>query len=182
MTDDRKQPEAEQVEETPLEAVEALEGDITPDAPEGEAPPAEAPDYLDDLKRLQAEFDNYRKRVTRDQANLVARANASLVEQLLPVMDDFELALLAAEQTQDYEKMVKGVELVYAKLREALERVGLERIQAKGKPFDPSQHEAVMQGDDPEGEQVVTEEFRPGYRYAGSVLRPSMVKVGKAGG
>jgi molecular chaperone GrpE len=174
MTQDRQVPEGEPVEQAQAEPVEAevVDEDLA----------ADTPDYLDDLKRLQAEFDNYRKRVSRDQAALVARANASLVEQLLPVMDDFELALLAAEQTQDYEKMVKGVELVYAKLREALEQVGLERIQAKGKPFDPSQHEAVMQGDDPDGEQVVTEEFRPGYRYAGAVLRPSMVKVGKAGG
>ncbi|MFP5225433.1 MAG: nucleotide exchange factor GrpE [Actinomycetota bacterium] len=180
MTQERKTPETEQVEGIPLEAVEAIEAEIVADTPPEGA--GDGPDYLDDLKRLQAEFDNYRKRVSRDQASLAARANASLVEQLLPVLDDFDLALLAAEQTKDYEKMVKGVELVYAKLREALERVGLERIQAKGKPFDPSQHEAVMQGDDSDGDQVVTEEFRPGYRYGGSVLRPSMVKVGKAGG
>lgn len=143
---------------------------------------AQSPDYLDDLRRVQAEFDNYRKRVSRDQAALIARSTAALVEQLLPVLDDFDLALLASGQTQDFAKMVKGVELVYAKLRETLERVGLEKIEATGKPFDPSQHEAVMQAGGEGDQQVVVEEFRPGYRYAGTVLRPSMVKVGRQEG
>lgn len=151
-----------------------------PEAPsELEQARAEAAGYLDDLRRLQAEFENYRKRMLKVQTHMAARASASIVEKLLPVLDNFELALIAADRTKDYEAMVRGVEIVYGELLEVLHKEGLERIDAVDKPFDPALHEAVMQVDG-EGEHlVVVDEMRSGYKVGGRVVRPAMVKVGK---
>jgi molecular chaperone GrpE len=136
---------------------------------------AERDEYLAHLQRTQAEFDNYRKRQLRDQTVHLERANASLVEQLLPVLDSFELAL--GSGGTDVERLRKGVELVYGELLGALEKAGLERIEALGKPFDPEEHEAVMHVEDDGGEPGVRDVVRSGYRFKGRVIRPTMVKV-----
>ena len=136
---------------------------------------AERDEYLSHLQRTQAEFDNYRKRMLRDQTVHVERAAAGLVEQLLPVLDSFELALGSAGT--DVERLRKGVELVYGEFLGALEKAGLERIEALGKPFDPEEHEAVMHVEDDGGEPGVRDVVRSGYRFKGRVLRPAMVKV-----
>lgn len=136
---------------------------------------AERDEYLAHLQRTQAEFDNYRKRMLRDQTLHLERATASLIEQLLPVLDSFELALGSAGT--DVERLRKGVELVYAELLGALEKAGLERIEALGKPFDPEEHEAVMHVEDDGAEPGVRDVVRSGYRFKGRVLRPAMVKV-----
>ncbi|GIU99315.1 MAG: hypothetical protein KatS3mg014_0931 [Actinomycetota bacterium] len=99
-----------------------------------------------------------------------------LIMRLLEVLDDFELAL-AAEDSPDPERFRKGVEMVYAKLVDALRAEGLERIEALGKPFDPTEHEALMQTGEGEGEPRVAEVFRPGYRLKGTVIRPAGVRV-----
>ena len=139
---------------------------------------SERDEYLDTLRRVQAEFENYRKRVIKEQTALVDRATEGLVEQLLPVLDSFELALKNADAggSEDTESVRKGVELVYAELLGVLEKAGLSRIEAEGKPFDPNVHEAVMQ-EDGDGEPVVTDVLRTGYTLKGRVLRPAMVKV-----
>jgi molecular chaperone GrpE len=137
----------------------------------------EADEYRDHLQRLQAEFDNYRKRVLKEQTRAVEMAAQPLVLRLLEVLDEFDLALLAADQQPDFEKFRKGVELVYAKLVESLKTEGLEPIEAEGKPFDPNEHEALMQTGDGEGEPHVAEVFRRGYRFKGSVIRPASVRV-----
>ena len=139
---------------------------------------SERDEYLDTLRRVQAEFENYRKRVIKEQTALVDRATSGLVEQLLPVLDSFELALknLDSAGSDDIESVRKGVELVYAELLGVLEKAGLSRIEAEGKPFDPNVHEAVMQ-EDGDGEPVVTDVLRTGYTLMGRVLRPAMVKV-----
>ena len=139
---------------------------------------SERDEYLDTLRRVQAEFENYRKRVIKEQTALVDRATSGLVEQLLPVLDSFELALknLDAAGSDDIENVRKGVELVYAELLGVLEKAGLSRIEAEGKPFDPNVHEAVMQ-EEGDGEPVVTDVLRTGYTLKGRVLRPAMVKV-----
>ena len=139
---------------------------------------SERDEYLDTLRRVQAEFENYRKRVIKEQTALVDRATSGLVEQLLPVLDSFELALknLDSDGSDDIESVRKGVELVYAELLGVLEKAGLSRIEAEGKPFDPNVHEAVMQ-EDGDGEPVVTDVLRTGYTLKGRVLRPAMVKV-----
>ena len=135
-------------------------------------------EYLDTLRRVQAEFENYRKRVIKEQTALVDRATEGLVEQLLPVLDSFELALknFDAAGSADTESVRKGVELVYADLLGVLEKAGLSRVEAEGKPFDPNVHEAVMQ-EEGDGEPVVTDVLRTGYTLKGRVLRPAMVKV-----
>jgi molecular chaperone GrpE len=135
----------------------------------------ERDEYLAHLQRTQAEFDNYRKRMLRDQTAHLERATAGLIEQLLPVLDAFELALGSAGT--DADRLRKGVELVYGELLGALEKAGLERIEAHGKPFDPEEHEAVMHVEDEEGEPGVRDVVRAGYRLKGRVLRPAMVKV-----
>jgi len=139
----------------------------------------EAGEHLDDLKRLKAEFENYRKRVLREQTAVVERASEQLVERLLPVLDNFELALIAADRTKDYEALVRGVELVFGELADLLHKEGLRKIDALGKPFDPNLHEAVLEvGDGPaEGDPIVAEVVRNGYTLKGKVVRPAMVKV-----
>ena len=136
---------------------------------------AERDEYLAHLQRTQAEFDNYRKRMLRDQTTHLERATAGLVEQLLPVLDSFELAL--GSGGTDVERLRKGVELVYGELLGALEKAGLQRIEALGKPFDPEEHEAVMHVEDDGGEPGVRDVVRSGYRFKGRVIRPAMVKV-----
>jgi len=139
---------------------------------------AQAASHLEDLKRLKAEFENYRKRMVKEQTNMIERASASVVERLLPILDNFELALMAADRTKDYESMVRGVEMVYGELLEVLKHEGLERIDSLHKPFDPELHEAVMHAEGEGDEIVVLDEMRPGYKLGGRVIRPAMVKVG----
>jgi molecular chaperone GrpE len=137
----------------------------------------EAAEYRDHLQRLQAEFENYRKRMTRSQERLVDAEVQRFVQGLLEVLDEFDLALIAAERQPDFEAFRKGVELVYAKLAETLRAEGLERIDAEGKAFDPNEHEALMQTGDGEGDPHVAEVFRQGYRLRGAVIRPASVRV-----
>ena len=139
----------------------------------------EAAEYLDHLRRLQAEFDNFRKRTLKQQTHAVELAAQPVVARLLEVIDDFELALMAAEQQPDFEKFRKGVELVYAKLADVLRAEGLQRIDAQGAPFDPELHEALMQTGEGDGELVVADVLRPGYTLKGRVLRPAGVRVHK---
>lgn len=136
----------------------------------------ERDELLGTSQRLQADFENYRKRVLREQTALVERATEGLIEQLLPVVDSFELAVANIGEDGDVESLRKGVELVYAELLGVLERAGLEPIAALGEPFDPNVHEAVMQ-DDGAGEPRVGGVLRSGWKLKGRVLRPAMVKV-----
>ena len=138
---------------------------------------SEAAEYRDHLQRLQAEFENYRKRITRSQERLVEAELQRFVRQLLEVVDEFDLALMAAERQPDFEQFRRGVELVYAKFAETLRAEGLERIEAEGKMFDPTEHEAMMQTGDGDGEPHVAEVFRQGYRLHGTVIRPASVRV-----
>jgi molecular chaperone GrpE len=144
---------------------------------EVEAARRQAAEYREHLQRLQAEFDNYRKRVLKEQTRAVEMAAEPMVRKLLEVLDEFDLALMAAEQKPDFDRFLHGVELVFAKLTEILRSEGLERIDAHGKPFDPTLHEALMQTGDPEGEPVVADVLRPGYTLRGRVVRPAGVKV-----
>ena len=138
---------------------------------------ARAAEYLDHLQRLQADFENYRKRMTRSQERLVEAELQRFVQQLLEVLDEFDLALLAADREPDFQSFRKGVELVYAKLVETLRSEGLERIEAEGTAFDPNEHEALMQTGEGDGEPHVAEIFRQGYKLRGNVIRPASVRV-----
>jgi molecular chaperone GrpE len=162
-----------------LERVEAGEPPAPP--PEDDASEAssavEVEEYRAHLQRLQAEFDNYRKRVLREQTTAVEMAAEPVMRRLLEVLDDFELALLHSGEDVDQDRLLKGVELVYAKLVDALAAEGLERMHAEGEPFDPSLHEALMQTGEGDGEPRVAEVFRPGYTLRGRVIRPAGVRV-----
>jgi molecular chaperone GrpE len=137
----------------------------------------EAAQYREHLQRLQAEFENYRKRVLREQTQAVDLAARPVIARLLEVLDDFALALMHAQDRPDYDRFLHGVELVYAKLVDTLRAEGLERIEAQGKPFDPELHEALMQSGEGDGDPVVADVLRPGYTLKGRVLRPAGVRV-----
>jgi molecular chaperone GrpE len=163
--DDGRDPEAD----TPAE-----------ETPAGDDQSAKAAEYLEDLQRLKAEFDNYRKRVLKEQTRAVEFASEPLIARLLEVLDEFELALMAAERQPELERFLQGVEMVYAKLLDILRSEGLERIEAEGKSFDPELHEALLQSEDHgEGEQFVSDVLRTGYTLKGRVIRPSGVKVAR---
>ncbi len=139
-------------------------------------------EYLDDLRRARAEFENYRRRVTRESASQRRAGVAEAASALLEVLDDLDRTLEAAAASSD-EQLAKGVELVGSKLTGALQRLGVQRIDDTGVPFDPNLHEAVQQiprGSDPEdgdAEPTVAQVFRPGYRLDDRVLRAAMVVV-----
>lgn len=186
----REHPKVRVVDRRRVKDVSSEEGAPSPEETRPELPPETIADleeeladarkqvaeYRDHLQRLQAEFDNYRKRVLKEQTRAVEMAAQPFVLRLLEVLDDFELAL-AAEDVPDPERFRKGVEMVYAKLVDALKAEGLERIEALGKPFDPLEHEALMQTGEGEGEPHVVEVLRPGYRLKGTVIRPASVRV-----
>jgi molecular chaperone GrpE len=167
----------ETIEERPQQADSVQATTAGPD--ELAAARNEAQEYLAHLQRLQAEFDNYRKRAIKEQNRMLELAAEPVVRRLLEVVDDFELALLHAEteERSELEPFMKGFELVFAKLLDALRAEGLERIEADGKPFDPELHEALMQSGEGEGEPVVAEVFRNGYTLRGRVIRPAGVRV-----
>ncbi len=128
------------------------------------------------LQRLQAEFENYRKRTEKEKCEFVKCSNAQLIEKLLPVLDSFELAI---KNHTDHEKFVKGVEMIYAQLFSALESEGLKPVECLGKKFDPYLHEALMHGSSEKEEGTITEEFQKGYMLNGNILRHSKVKICK---
>jgi molecular chaperone GrpE len=136
---------------------------------------AERDEYLDQLRRVAAEFENYRKRVARDQADLAARAHERLMKALLPVVDDLERALVAADEHQEA-KLEEGVALVARALRDALAREGLTEIETDGS-FDPHVHEALLTQPSDAEEGAVIEVLQKGYRLGDQVLRPARVVV-----
>jgi len=175
VTDKRRFAESEAHEQL-QEEMERGPEDVPEDS-ELEEAKRQAAEYLDHLQRLQAEFDNYRKRVVKEQTQAIEGASEGMIARLLEVLDDFELALVAAEQKPEIEKFLQGVEMVYAKLADLLRAEGLERIEAKGEPFDPALHEALFQTGDGDGEPFVADVLRTGYTLKGRVLRPAGVKV-----
>jgi molecular chaperone GrpE len=135
----------------------------------------ERDERLDDLKRVAAEFENYRKRVARDQESLVARAHERLVKELLPVLDDLERALEAAAQHEEA-KLEQGVRLVHRELEEALAKEGLSEIETNGY-FDPHVHEALLSQPSDKEEGAIVDVLQKGYRLGDRVLRPARVVV-----
>src|ERR671919_662841 len=136
---------------------------------------AERDEYLADLKRVAAEFENYRKRAVRDQESLVARAHERLVKELLPVLDDLERALEAAAEHEEA-KLEEGVRLVHRELKEALAKEGLVEIETNG-GFDPHVHEALLTQPSAEDEGSILEVIQKGYRLGDRVVRPARVVI-----
>ncbi len=138
----------------------------------------DADKYLDDLRRVAADFENYRKRTQREMAAIVERASERVVRQLLPVLDSFEAALAVEARTETEEKLLSGLRNTYDLLLDVLIKEGLEPIETWEQPFDPTVHEAVVStGDGSGGPLKVTQEFRRGYKLRGKGLRAALVAV-----
>jgi molecular chaperone GrpE len=135
----------------------------------------ERDDYLDRLQRLKAEFDNYRKRVARDQRELAARAHERLVKELVPVLDDLERALEAASQHEEA-KLEEGVALVHRSLADLLAREGLAEVPTDGR-FDPHLQEALLSQPSEADEGTVIQVLQKGYLLGDRVLRPARVVI-----
>lgn len=134
---------------------------------------------LDNLrKRNLAEFENFRKRTEKEKSTMFDMGAKSVVEKLLPIIDNFERGFAGLSEEQMSDPFVSGMDMVYKQLVKALADMGVEPIEAVGKPFDPNLHNAVMHVEDENlGENTVAQEFQKGYLYHGSVVRHSMVQV-----
>ncbi|HET8550607.1 MAG TPA: nucleotide exchange factor GrpE [Bryobacteraceae bacterium] len=139
----------------------------------------EKADLQDRLLRRQAEFENFRRRSERERLDVADFVSMETVRPLLTALDDFERALKAAQTTDGADtEFVKGVELIYNRLLDTLTKLGLEPIEAVGRPFDPNQHNAIQREETQDAEEnTVLEEYQRGYNFRGRLLRPSMVKV-----
>ena len=171
-------------EEQPVEDVTdtaAEPADVTvEDVPTEEDKTAELEAQLqeknDRILRLQADFENFRRRTAKEKEELAAVITQNLLTDLLPLLDNFERAM-AVEQS-DVEAFQKGVEMIFTQLREVMEKHGLENIEAEGAPFDPNIHQAVMRVENPDVEDgTITQVLQKGYQAKGRVIRPAMVQV-----
>ena len=130
----------------------------------------------DRLLRLQADFDNFRRRSAKEREEISAVVTQNFCKDMLPLLDNFERAMAA--ETKDVEAFQKGVEMIFTQFQEILKKNGLEHIEAVGQKFDPNFHQAVMRVEDPEKEDdTVAQELQKGYMVKGRVIRPSMVQV-----
>jgi len=138
---------------------------------------AERDALLERLARVQAEFDNARKRAVKEQQDFRDFAMADAIKSLLPVVDNFERALQSKSEPADFRA---GVDLIYKQLRDVLTKLGVQTIEAKGQQFNPHLHEAIEMVDTPDAaDHEVLEEWQRGYKYKDRLLRPSMVRVAR---
>ena len=183
------------VEDTAEEAVdteEAEETEASEEEAEGEEPKkkglfgkkkkdkrdTQIEELTDRVQRQMAEFDNFRKRSEKEKAAMFEVGAKSVVEKILPVIDNFERGLGVVPEDRKEDPFIQGMEKVYKQMLTTLESIGVQPIEAVGKEFDPNFHNAVMHVEDEEvGENIVVEEFQKGYTYRDSVVRYSMVKV-----
>ena len=164
-------------ENTAEETVETVEENKEPTMEEKlEEAQKQAKDNLDKYIRQLAEFENFRKRSNSEKTAMYSNGVRDTVEKLLPVIDNFERAVEAADDKED--PMYKGVEMILKQFMEILEHLGVKEIHSKGDPIDPNVHSAVMHVDDEScDENIVVEVFQKGYTLGDKVIRPSMVKV-----
>lgn len=135
-------------------------------------------ELTDRVRRQMAEFDNFRKRTEKEKTQMFETGAKSIVEKILPVVDNFERGLAAVTEEEKGSPFVEGMEKIYKQMMTVLEEAGVKPIEAVGQEFDPNLHNAVMHVEDEElGENIIAEEFQKGYTYRDSVVRHSMVKV-----
>lgn len=135
-------------------------------------------ELTDRLMRTMAEFDNYRKRTEKEKSAMYDMGIKSVIEKILPTVDNFERGLGTVTEKEKESAFAQGIEMIYRQLLTSLEDIGLKPIDSVGKEFDPNLHNAVMHGEDENlGENVVSDEFQKGYMYRDMVVRHSMVKV-----
>lgn len=162
--------DTEAVEVEPEERIHSLDAEVDELADQNAV-------LLDSLKRLKADFDNYRKRMLKEQTRILETAEADLVKKLLPVIDNLERALDSAEE-EESKGLLGGVSMVRELMLDVLTREGLEVIDPTGEPFDPEHHEAMMVVETSEcPEDTVVGVVQKGYRFRGVLLRPAMVRV-----
>ena len=137
----------------------------------------QAAEYLEMAQRLKAEFENYRKRTEKEKSEMIDYGQEKVILELLPVIDNFERALMSEGDLTSYKE---GVELIYKQFKKILDNLGVEEIKAEGEIFDPYKHHAVMQDEaEDKKENEIIEVFQKGYTLKDKVIRPSMVKVAK---
>ena len=135
-------------------------------------------ELTDRVRRQMAEFDNFRKRTEKEKTQMFETGAKSIVEKILPVVDNFERGLAAVTEEEKGSPFVEGMEKIYKQMMTMLEEAGVKPIEAVGQEFDPNLHNAVMHIEDEEfGENIIAEEFQKGYTYRDSLVRHSMVKV-----
>lgn len=173
-------PTAEVAEELPA-TIET--GNVTPEQlAELKALAAKADENWERLLRTTADFDNFKKRAAREKLDAIKFANESLLQKVLPVLDNFEMALAAAQSSSadGLKSLQEGVAMIHSQLKNALAEAGLEEVDATGKPFDPNFHEAVSQQESAEvAEDTVLQQLRRGYKLRDRLLRPATVIVAK---
>ncbi|EST56411.1 molecular chaperone GrpE [Brevibacillus panacihumi W25] len=178
MSDEKWTKEMTAEEEQTAEAAEQPETPETDWEQEAAKWKAQAEENQNKMLRAMADMDNLRRRVRKEQEDLAKYASLKIVEELLPVLDNFERALAADRESMTVESLLTGVDMVYRQMVQVFEKEGLQAIEAKGQPFDPHIHQAVMQTQDPDFDSgVVVEELQKGYQFKDRVIRPSMVKV-----
>lgn len=165
---------------TPADPVE--DSNLAQNSAAADAEVAKLATELNDLRqtlmRRQADFDNYRKRIEKERTEDSRRATARVVESLIPIVDGFEHALTAHRDAPEYANYRKGFELIYKQLVDNVTRLGVERLDPLGKPFDPHLHQAMDRTETLEYEDgQVLQVYQPGYVFHGRVLRPAMVRV-----
>ena len=135
----------------------------------------------DKYLRLAAEFENYKRRAQRDQADTIRFANEKLLKDLIPTIDNLERALKCSKELSDSEGFLQGVELTYKQFLDTLEKCGVKQVTSVGEPFDPAKHQAVGQVESSTiAENCVVDEYEKGYFLQDRILRPAMVTVAKA--
>lgn len=135
-------------------------------------------DYLDKLQRSMAEFDNFRKRTNVEKASMYENGARDTIEKLLPILDNFERAILSTPEEDKNSAMFKGIDMIFNQMVETFKNMGVEEVEGVGETFDPNIHNAVLHIDDDSfGENVVAEVMQKGYKYKDKIIRPSMVKV-----
>jgi molecular chaperone GrpE len=178
---DRELPAAEDEEETGPIPIAGKADDSA--ASETEKLKAERDALLDRLARLQAEFDNARKRAVREQQEFREFAAADVIKNFLPILDSFERALKAggnSNSNSNSNEFRNGIELIYRQFQDALQKIGVQPIISVGQPFDPRVHEAVEMVDTSEvPDHYVLDELQRGYKYKERLLRPAMVRVAR---
>lgn len=161
--------EAAAVDAAMQEEIEALKGQV-------DGLNKDLQEKKDRLLRLQADFDNFRRRSAKEREEISAVVTQNFCKDMLPLLDNFERAMAA--ETKDVEAFQKGVEMIFTQFQEILKKNGLEHIEAIGQKFDPNFHQAVMRVEDPDKEDdTVAQELQKGYMVKGRVIRPSMVQV-----
>ncbi|CAH8769666.1 nucleotide exchange factor GrpE [Paenibacillus dendritiformis] len=164
--------EAEETSEAEGKAAEEAQGAGLKEAR------AQAEELQQRLLRAQADFDNFRRRTVKEKEELAQYASSKLVTELLPVLDNFERALAAAQTGSEEQSFVKGVDMIFRQFMQVLEQEGVKAMNAVGEPFNPEFHQAIMQVESEEHEEgIVVEEVQKGYMLKDRVLRPAMVKV-----